>query len=123
MMSETPSTSWGASLFGPHWDNLLGQHANMAVGHSAGWNPTLDTFFPSPREQVVKEGKAPGFVTFIASVKEIAQLLGPGGFDKEYAEESTKGSRDSTRPLRANTVNAEGKEMAGLLDADLGTLF
>lgn len=37
-ISETPSTSWGASVFDPSWDNLLGQHANLPVGHSARYN-------------------------------------------------------------------------------------
>lgn len=132
LMSEVPSTSWGASLFGPHWDNLLGQHANMAVGHSAGWNPTLDTFFPSPKEQGLVESKACGFETFIGSVKEIAQLLGISGLQKGQPEDSLKGSRGPVRFERdsvnegaqsVNTVKAGGKEMTGLLDADLGTLF
>lgn len=145
-ISETPSTSWGASLCGPHWDNLLGQHANLAVGHSADWPPTLDTFFP-PQKAMGLTGTGDGdginnsndgkpssgaFWDFICLIKQVAELLGseqsasaakepdrtPAGRSSQTLNESSK-STDAS----GDQTRSEDRELTGLLDAELGTLF
>lgn len=73
-MSEVPSTSWGASIYHPDWDNLLGDHANLPVGRSAQWNPKLDTFFP-PKDKATSEDGCGGFREFLDLVRRVGDLL------------------------------------------------
>ncbi|OJJ49706.1 hypothetical protein ASPZODRAFT_89103 [Penicilliopsis zonata CBS 506.65] len=137
-MSDVPSTSWGASIFGPHWDNLLGQHANMPVGYIAGWNPKISTFFPSKEHSNQSEENNSGFWECIDLIKQVAQLLGPS------RQSSTKQVQDTETPKEgqtevmekatvhkynasttASTISEKSDEQkpAVLLDVDLGTLF
>jgi hypothetical protein len=75
-MTEKPTTSWGASIFDLQWDNMLGQHANFGVGHAAGWNPSLNTFFPCRNDPNPADVRA-GFYQFMGLVDQVADLLSP----------------------------------------------
>lgn len=137
-ISEIPSTSWGASVFDPSWDNLLGQHANLPVGHSARYNSNLDTFFP-PREQSTSEEKHSGFWDFIRLVKQATELLSPAQtHPMQELQRST--NKDSPSPdsdlilmvpdgqeqgeiSDSSSPTMDSKGLGGMIDADLGTLF
>lgn len=128
-MSEVPSTSWGASIFHPDWDNLLGDHANLPVGRSAQWNPKLDTFFPPLGNSSSGDGYS-GFWVFIHLVRQVAYLLSstktsplqqvPRDTTAEIETSSTKA--EVARSQASSSAN-EGKNLNRLLDGDLGTLF
>lgn len=74
-MAVTPVTSWGASIFDQQWDNMLGQHANFRVGHTAEWSPSLNTFFPCCDDPNPSDLRI-GFHQFIPLVKQVSLLLG-----------------------------------------------
>lgn len=138
-ISEKPSTSWGASVFDPNWDNLLGQHANLPVGHSARYSPNLDTFFPpyfAPQEQSGSGEKHTGFWNFVSLVQQAAELLSPArplsppapkaGTSKTSSSPkkpaSPGGKKGKTTPNSSSpTIDAKG--LTGMIDTDLGTLF
>lgn len=133
-ISEVPSTSWGASVFDPNWDNLLGQHANLPVGHSARYSPNLDTFFPSHSTSGEKNA---GFWEFICLVRQAAELFSsarsssPKQAQKTASRPSTcPGSSPATSnaqkdPVTSNSSSptTDAKSLTGMIDADLGTLF
>lgn len=75
-MTDTPTTSWGASIFDLQWDNVLGQHANFRAGHTAEWIPSLNTFFPCCDDPNPSDLRV-GFHQFISLVKQVALLLSP----------------------------------------------
>ncbi|RDW76432.1 uncharacterized protein DSM5745_06424 [Aspergillus mulundensis] len=131
-MSATPYTSWGASVFDPNWDNLLGGHANLGIGQTAKYNPNLATFFPSIEPSPKPEDQAKGFWEFIGIVKQAAGLLGPTrtSTDPEVdaASEAESLSKKADRPLESTsaspTAPAAGPVPSPrMLNADLGTLF
>lgn len=113
-MTETPVTSWGASVFDLQWDNLLGKHASFGLGHTAEWSPSLNTFFPCPKESKSTNTSA-GFTHFIQMVKQIAAILGPEGgsklkaIDPEYDEigrgHATTASASQQAPAPRTTRN------------------
>lgn len=120
---ETASVSWGASVFDPNWDNLLGEHANLPVGHSARYSPDLHTFFPSRKPS--SEPNYPGVWEFIGLVRLVAELLGPVRALTEHAMHPAPASRGANikkEPIPSNDAVAVG-DRGGMLDADLGTLF
>lgn len=138
-MLEVPITTWGASIYDLSWDNLLGQQANMGVGHAASWNPNLNTFF-RPKNKVDPADTSSGFWEFITLVKEIAELLGPrkAGPPKRAQSDIANNkvtardiSPSVTKPKAAashvslsSSPTADGSKKAiELLNADLGTLF
>ncbi|PLB37459.1 uncharacterized protein BDW47DRAFT_132080 [Aspergillus candidus] len=119
----TASVSWGASVFDPNWDNLLGEHANLPVGHSARYSPDLHTFFPSRKPS--SEPNYPGVWEFIGLVRLVAELLGPVRALTEHAMHPAPASRGANikkEPIPSNDAVAVG-DRGGMLDADLGTLF
>ncbi|KAI9038755.1 uncharacterized protein KD926_010490 [Aspergillus affinis] len=120
-ISSVPSTSWGASIFDPQWDNLLGGHANLSVGHSAGYNTDLDTFFPAQVSPF--EGKNTGFWEFMSLVKKIAAVL--GSTSPNIAAERSSPKFSSTKKPRPASQDPTtlGSQGTGLMQADLGTLF
>ncbi|KAJ9291149.1 hypothetical protein DTO280E4_4412 [Paecilomyces variotii] len=134
---NAPFTTWGASIFGLDWDNLLGEHANMGVGHSASWSPNLKTFFP-PKAKTNPTDTSSGFWEFVNLVKDVAELLGPrrpealAKMATETIDQRTRPNRQSS-PLKAETVGdvssgrsspvSESKESNKVLVAELGTLF
>ncbi|KAL1885590.1 hypothetical protein Plec18167_001085 [Paecilomyces lecythidis] len=135
---DVPFTTWGASIFGLDWDNLLGEHANMGVGHSASWSPNLKTFFPS-KAKTNPTDTTSGFWEFMNLVKDVAELLGPrrpsalARMENEAINQRTHPKRQSS-PLKAETISgdvpsgrsspvSESKEPNKILAAELGTLF
>lgn len=136
-ISEVPSTSWGASVFDPNWDNLLGQHANLPVGYSARYSPSLDTFFQSRQQTAQTSGENnAGFWEFIRLVKQATELLSPREIclllepQKSTRKDSldslskpvTPGDQKHTTSLDPSPfIHANG--LSGMIDADLGTLF
>lgn len=136
-ISETPSTSWGASVFDPNWDNLLGQHANLPVGHSARYSPNLDTFFQPTEQSAQASGENnAGFWDFIHLVKQATELLSPKQTcqlqepQKHTRKESLSpvtmsntldGQKRTTSPDSSSSIYTNG--LSGMIDADLGTLF
>ncbi|KAF4263708.1 hypothetical protein KXW98_000814 [Aspergillus fumigatus] len=126
-ISEVPSSSWGASIFDPNWDNLLGQHANIPLGHTARYSPSLNTFFPSIEETT--GGKCKGFWELIALVRQVAELLGSTNTAAENGKQRVPKSPSSEKSDEAGTARQKhqqfnnGPQMRVLLDADLGTLF
>ncbi|KAF4160268.1 hypothetical protein CNMCM6936_004009 [Aspergillus lentulus] len=126
-ISDVPSSSWGASIFDPNWDNLLGQHANIPLGHTARYSPSLDTFFPPIEETTGR--KCEGFWELIALVRRVAELLGSTKTSSENVKQRVPKSPSSDKSDEAiiarqnrQQVNI-GPQMRVLLDADLGTLF
>ncbi|RAK97070.1 uncharacterized protein BO80DRAFT_201559 [Aspergillus ibericus CBS 121593] len=123
--TPVPNTSWGASLFDPHWDNLLGEHANLPIGQSAKYHPNTNTFFP-PRGGSGDGEKCRGFWEFATMVKQVAELMGPGRAlpgDKAPAGPSLEGKRTSQGSSSDSSPVIGTTDLGGLLNADLGTLF
>ncbi|KAE8364209.1 hypothetical protein BDV27DRAFT_172493 [Aspergillus caelatus] len=130
---DVPSTSWGASIFNSNWDNLMGEQANLSVGHSARHSPELHTFFP-PRMISNSDDKSEGFWEFIGLVKRVAEVLGPAQ-PRSSSENTARIIQVSTEssmisaatksqpPSNGSSPKLEVKGLAGMLDADLGTLF
>ncbi|THC96352.1 hypothetical protein EYZ11_004167 [Aspergillus tanneri] len=123
-ISDVPSTSWGASVFDANWDNLLGEHANLSVGHSAGYDADINTFFPS-QTGLGSEDKRSGFWEFAALVKQVAALLGPASMSSQ----STAGVQPSpavSDPIKVQSASRELSPTLGvqqfteLLHTDLG---
>ncbi|KAL2808759.1 hypothetical protein BJX63DRAFT_435812 [Aspergillus granulosus] len=135
-ISNTPFTSWGASVFGANWDNLLGSHANLPVGHAANYSPNLATFFP-PKEPSTQGGdEAKGFWEFIELVKQAAELLGPAQPSPSPSPSPSKtidqgaASQAGSSAARVGSVKNEAASAVssptnttGMWNADLGTLF
>ncbi|PIG87820.1 hypothetical protein AARAC_008908 [Aspergillus arachidicola] len=130
---DVPSTSWGASIFDSNWDNLMGEQANLSVGHSARHSPELHTFFP-PKIISDSNDKNEGFWEFINLVKRVAEVLSPAqprsssentarkiqvGTESSMVPTATK----SQPPSNESSPKLDVKGLAGMLDADLGTLF
>ncbi|KAL2872030.1 uncharacterized protein BJX67DRAFT_388073 [Aspergillus lucknowensis] len=133
-ISKIPYTSWGASIFDPNWDNLLGDHANLPVGHSASYSPTLATFFPSKESSRETTDGSKGFWEFVDLVKQAAELLGPtqpssaadSGIDAVSRIESSSTRADSLKDETSSVAISSPTSTtgpAGMLNADLGTLF
>lgn len=132
-MSDVPYTSWGASVFEANWDNLLGGHANLPVGHSAKYNPSLATFFPPKEPLAALEDHTKGLWEFVDMVKQAAELLGPTRTSPEDADNDTVsnagsaslglGAIKSGLASSETPANSTGYGPAGMLSADLGTLF
>lgn len=137
-ISEKPSTSWGASVFDPNWDNLLGQHANLLVGHSARYSPNLDTFFPpyfTPQKQSSSGEKHTGFWNFVSLVQQAAELLSPARplsppapkADSKLSPSPKKpaspGDKKGKTTSNSSSPTIDAKGLTGMIDADLGTLF
>lgn len=132
-MSDVPYTSWGASLFEANWDNLLGGHANLPIGHSAKYNPGLATFFPPKEPLTALEDQTKGLWEFVDLVKQAAELLGPTRTSSEDADnDAVSNARSASLGLATMKIgmvssetpaNSTGYGAAEMLNADLGTLF
>jgi hypothetical protein len=96
-ISDVPVTYWGASMYDMEWDNKLGQHANFGVGHSAGWHPTLNTFFPDWNDPDTGNNRS-GFHQFLSLVGEVSKLLCP------------QRKKDSFQKPKGEKTGAKGKK-------------
>ncbi|OGM47547.1 hypothetical protein ABOM_004195 [Aspergillus bombycis] len=130
---DVPSSSWGASIFGSNWDNLMGDQANLPVGHSARHSPELHTFFP-PKTTSDSDDKNVGFWEFICLVKRVAEVLGPAQPHSSSENTARKiqvstessivpAATKSQPPSNESSPKPDVRGLAGMLDADLGTLF
>lgn len=106
--STTPNVSWGAWLFDPRWDDLLGERTE-SDSHNIPKNGSLNVFFPSP-EDLQKQMKESG-------------EGGQGTEPTENDEEKQLKKFMSTVQQIARMLGEPRAEMPDLLDIDLGTLF
>ncbi|KAL2819016.1 hypothetical protein BDW59DRAFT_181826 [Aspergillus cavernicola] len=131
-ISDVPFTSWGASVFDANWDNLLGGHANLPVGQSASYAPSLATFFPSKEPSPTLEYGPKGFWEFVDIVKQAADLLGPTRASPE--NHATDAASNTESSLKAGSLKNKAASAAvpsptsatgsaSMPNADLGTLF
>ena len=80
--SQTPSTThWGASMWNTEWDIKLSKNANLGLGESAGWDPRIEMFFPTPEPEPSnkrnqgQEEVDPGLRLFLQNVQSIVESL------------------------------------------------
>lgn len=88
-LAETPVTSWGALIFDLQWDNMLGQHANFRLGHTAEWVPSLHTFFPN-LDIGGTAGMGTGLEQFVELARRVSLVLSPGSLTSAVKFVSTK---------------------------------
>ncbi|KAL4969145.1 uncharacterized protein BDV14DRAFT_210937 [Aspergillus stella-maris] len=122
-ISDVPYTIWGASIWSAEWDNLLGEHANLPVGHSAKYAPNIATFFPTegnPSSPAAKD-QTKGFWDFIDRVKQVAELLGPTRTQPEDTDADVSASKPAETPTAEPKYPAQNPDF--ILKEDLGTLF
>lgn len=112
-MTDEPITSWGASIFDLQWDNVLGQHANFRVGHTAEWIPSLNTFFPSCDDPNPSDLRV-GFHQFISLVKQVALLLGPE--QAKTFKNTVLSAREVVQTTPEQTTEAEEPKSQGASD-------
>ncbi|KAL3458815.1 hypothetical protein BJX64DRAFT_301724 [Aspergillus heterothallicus] len=132
-ISNKPFTSWGASIFGTNWDNLLGGHANLPIGHKASYSPGLATFFPPKEPSIDIRDQDKGFWEFIDLIKQAAELLGPAqlsprkdnGLGTSAQAESSYARVTSMKNESASPASSPTSSTCptGMWSADLGTLF
>lgn len=108
-LTETPVTSWGALIFDLQWDNMLGQHANFRLGHTAEWIPSLNTFFPDlDIEDAADMGT--GFDQFIELAKRVALVLSPG---PQNGAVNVVSKSAIAKPSANDETRAAGQAMGG----------
>ncbi|KAJ5135767.1 uncharacterized protein N7515_005045 [Penicillium bovifimosum] len=109
--SLTANVSWGASLYDPMWDDLLGEKAKPGILRIPS-DKALSVFFPSPeKEQRQSDNKQT---------------------EEEAREEAETRDREEEMQLTtfmsivqqiARMLKDPGAEAPDVLDSDLGTLF
>jgi hypothetical protein len=114
LMEETPTISWGASLFSPDWDSLLRGHANTKFSDST---PLLNNFF-----QYEVPGLGSGFKSFTSLVKEIAMLLSTNSQGTSPSQQQIVSSTSKDTTNHADPHH-DAQPIVNLLDAELGTMF
>lgn len=112
--STIPNVSWGASLFDPSWDNLLGEQAESNI-HNFPKDGSLAIFFPSTEsDQEEKESKPTEEKDREAHHETEAKL---------QAEEKQLSNFMSIVQQIARMLGDPSAEMPDVFDSDLGTLF
>ncbi|KAJ5794095.1 hypothetical protein N7457_000694 [Penicillium paradoxum] len=107
--STTPNVFWGASLFDPAWDDLLGEQAESDV-HKISKDGSLNLFFPSPEDDNKQKGKE--------QTDEAQERAGTTEQDDKQLRKFM-----STVQQIARMLGDPGADMPAMLDCDLGTLF
>lgn len=108
--SMTPKVSWGASLFNPSWDDILGEQAD--VGALEISDRCLSVFFPPPegdQEQTDKQKTDD-------EICEEAEI-------RKTDEEEQLGAFMGVVQKIARMLANPGAEMPEVLETDLGSLF
>ncbi|KAJ5827230.1 hypothetical protein N7447_003993 [Penicillium robsamsonii] len=111
--SMTPKVSWGASLFNPSWDDILGEQVEVSADDISK-NGCLSVFFPRPgddQEQTDNEKEKTD-----DEVRKEAEI-------RKMDEEEQLGLFMSTVQKVARMLGNPGGEMSDILETDLGSLF
>lgn len=71
-------TNWGATLYNTSWDSILTANSTLGIGETAGWDPRLETFFPSRNGTADMEGQGgtdPGVTEFLKIVGVVSKFI------------------------------------------------
>ncbi|KAJ5244183.1 hypothetical protein N7489_004279 [Penicillium chrysogenum] len=109
--SMNPKVSWGASLFNPDWDDILGEQADIKVLDTSK-DACLSVFFPPPGdgEERTEKQKTDDELRKEAEIRKVE-------------EEKQLGLFMSTVQQVARMLGNPGAEMPDVLETDLGSLF
>ncbi|CAG8897321.1 unnamed protein product [Penicillium nalgiovense] len=109
--SMNPKVSWGASLFNPNWDDILGEQADVKV-LDISKDVCLSVFFPPPGdgEEQMDKHKTDDELRKEAEIRKVE-------------EEKQLGLFMSTVQQVARMLGNPGAEMPDVLETDLGSLF
>ncbi|KAJ6190604.1 hypothetical protein N7519_000625 [Penicillium mononematosum] len=109
--SMNPKVSWGASLFNPDWDDILGEQADIKV-LDVSKDACLSVFFPPPGdgEEQTNKPKTDDELRKEAEIRKVE-------------EEKQLGLFMSTVQQVARMLGNPGAEMPDVLETDLGSLF
>ena len=109
--SMTPKVSWGASLFNPSWDDILGEQADVKA-LDISKEGCLSVFFPSQGDEQEQTDKP-----------KTDDELRKEAENRKMDEEKELGSFMSTVQQIARMLGNPGAEMPDFLETDLGSLF
>jgi hypothetical protein len=109
--SSTPNVSWGASLYDPMWDDLLGEQAEPDTLRIPR-DGSLSVFFPSPRKEQRQSDK-----------KQTEEEARKEAETRREEEEKQLSTFMSIVQQIARMLGDPGAETPDVLDSDLGTLF
>ncbi|KAI2728605.1 hypothetical protein DTO027I6_6097 [Penicillium roqueforti] len=109
--SMTPKVSWGASLFNPSWDDILGEQADVKA-LDISKEGCLSVFFPPPGDEQEQTEKP-----------KTDDELRKEAENRKMDEEKQLGSFMSTVQQVARMLGNPGAEMPDFLENDLGSLF
>lgn len=101
--NQTPTVSWGATLFDPRWDTMLGGSLGEDGSKQGKFTARLEALFPSRKDN---EDPEHGFFEFFKIVDSISGLLGA----------SKLGSKELS-------AGSQSRVATDLIDAELGMLF
>ncbi|KAJ5185466.1 hypothetical protein N7491_006668 [Penicillium cf. griseofulvum] len=108
-----PKVSWGASLFNPTWDDILGEQAEINVD-DVSKEGCLSVFFPPPEgDQEQTDNDKPKTEDDVRKEAETRKLV----------EEEQLGQFMSTVQKVARMLGKPGGELSDVLETDLGSLF
>ncbi|KGO73497.1 hypothetical protein PITC_048350 [Penicillium italicum] len=109
--SMTPKVSWGASLFNPSWDDILGEQADVGA-LKIPQEGCLSVFFPPPEDDQEQTGKQKAE----DEIRKEAEI-------RKMDEEKQLGAFMSVVQKVARMLANPGAEMPEVLETDLGSLF
>ncbi|KUM59897.1 hypothetical protein ACN42_g7232 [Penicillium freii] len=109
--STTPKVSWGASLFNPSWDDILGEQADVKPVDISK-DGCLSVFFPPPEDGQQQTDKQ----------KTDDEIRKEAGIRKRDEEEQLSGFMSAVQKIARMLANP-GAEMPEVLETDLGSLF
>ncbi|KAJ5158709.1 uncharacterized protein N7500_008360 [Penicillium coprophilum] len=111
--SMAPKVTWGASLFNPDWDDILGEQVEVRADDISK-NGCLSVFFPQPG--VDQEATDNEKHKTDDEIRKEAER-------RKMAEEEQLGLFMSTVQKVARMLGNPGGEMSDALETDLGSLF
>jgi hypothetical protein len=106
-----PKVSWGASLFNPTWDDILGEQAEVNVDDISK-EGCLSVFFPPPEGEEQDNDKE----KTDEEVRKEAET-------RKKVEEEQLGQFMSTVQQVARMLGNPGGELSDVLETELGSLF
>ncbi|KAJ5950974.1 uncharacterized protein N7479_009387 [Penicillium vulpinum] len=111
--SMTPKVSWGASLFNPSWDDILGEQVE-AKAHDISKDGCLSVFFPFPGDDQEHTDKD--------KQKMDDEVLKEAEIRKMNEEEQLSLFMGTVQRI-ARMLSNPGAEISDVLETDLGSLF